>query len=135
MAKGAILPIHIDDPHQLLSTPKGALAADLHVQVVPAKGHHYEAIIVASSKNSRDHQITIPFGAPVSAQVVSPHLAVDVVGTQGKRLMPKLPRNTQRTTITHATLAALANNYRAMVKTGSVPRNRTLESGIGIKVE
>jgi len=77
MTKGAVLPIHIDDPHQLLQTPKGALASDLHVQVVTAKGHHYEAIIVASSKNSRDHQITLPFGTTVSVQVVCPHLAVD----------------------------------------------------------
>ena len=77
MARGAVIPIHINDPHQLLSTPKGAVASDLRIHVVTVKGHHYEAPIVASNKNGRDHQVTVPFGTPIQVQVISPHLAVN----------------------------------------------------------
>lgn len=79
MAKGAIIPIHVDDPHQLLaaSSAKAAGQTDLQFHIVTAKGHRYIAPVIATSKNGRDHAITIPFGTSLNVQVISPHLAVN----------------------------------------------------------
>jgi hypothetical protein len=77
MAKGAVLPIHINDPQGLLAAPTGAIAPDCRVQVVTAKGYRYEAAITAHTATGRDHTITVPFGATFTVQVISPHLAVN----------------------------------------------------------
>jgi hypothetical protein len=82
VAKGAILSIHVDDPHQLLAQPNSVIAPDLMFHVVTAKGHRYPARIVASSATSRDHTITIPFGAPITVKVFSPNLVIN--DTSGK---------------------------------------------------
>jgi hypothetical protein len=76
MAKGAVVPIHIADPNGLLATPSGVIAPDCRVEVVTAKGYRYEAPITAHDATSRDHAITLPFGAAVTVQVISPHLTV-----------------------------------------------------------
>jgi len=76
MAKGAVVPIHIADPNGLLMAPSGVIAPDCRVQVVTAKGYRYEAPITAHDATSRDHTITLPFGATVTVQVISPHLTV-----------------------------------------------------------
>ena len=78
MAKGAVIPIHIDDPHKLLdATASGPIAADCRFQIVTAKGFRHEAIVTARNGNGRDHVITVPFGTPLKLQVISPHLVVN----------------------------------------------------------
>ena len=77
MATGAVLTVHINDPNQLLAPVTGPLAADCHVQVVTAQGRRYEAIIADSTSTSRDHVITIPFGAAYTLQVISPKLVIN----------------------------------------------------------
>jgi hypothetical protein len=77
LTKGAVLPIHVDDPQQLLAPVKGIMAGDLQFHIVTAKGTHHLAYIVATNKTSRDHSITVPFGTPVTVQVYSPHLVVN----------------------------------------------------------
>jgi hypothetical protein len=77
MAKGAVLQIHVNDPQQLLAPTKGGFAPDLVFHVVTAKGHHYQAPIVASTKTSRDHTITIPFATTLTLQAISASLAVN----------------------------------------------------------
>ena len=77
MARGAVLPIHIDDPYQLLTPAKGAIDPNCRFFVVTAKGYRYDAVIVAQGGNSRDHTITLPFGATLNLQVFSPHLVIE----------------------------------------------------------
>ena len=78
MAKGAVIPIHVDDPHKLLdSTKHGPIAADCRIQIVTANGHRHEAVITARNVNGRDHVITVPFGTPLKLHVISPHLVVN----------------------------------------------------------
>jgi hypothetical protein len=76
MAKGAIVPIHLNDPQQLLASVSAAAEPDVMFHIVTAKGHHYPAIIVAQSATSRDHAVTVPFGTPLTLQVFSQHLVI-----------------------------------------------------------
>jgi hypothetical protein len=77
MAKGAVIPIHIDDPQSLLKPVTGPIDFDLQIHAVTAKGHHYNANIQASTATTRDHVITIPFGTAVTIQVLSGHFVVN----------------------------------------------------------
>jgi hypothetical protein len=77
MAKGAVLPIHIDDAQGLLAAATGVIAPDCRVQMVTSHGYRYDAVIVAQSATGRDHQITVPFGGQVTLQVIAPHLIVN----------------------------------------------------------
>ena len=76
MTKGAIVTVHVDDPRQLLSAANAAVQSDLRFQFVTAKGDRHDAVMTAHGKTSRDHSITLPFGAPMTLQVISPHLAI-----------------------------------------------------------
>ncbi len=77
LAHGAVIPIHIDDPLQLLAPAATAIDPACRFQIYTAKGAHFDAPIVARSATSRDYSITIPYGAPVTLRVLSPHLAVN----------------------------------------------------------
>jgi hypothetical protein len=82
MARGSIVTVHVNDPQQLLSATANAVESDLRFQFVTAKGHRYDAVITAHTKTSRDHTVTLPFGTPVTLQVINPHLIVhDETGT------------------------------------------------------
>ena len=81
MARGAIIPIHINDPQQLLKPVVGKTDPNLRVHLVTAKGFHYEAPIVGQTAGGRDHAATVPYGTLFSLQVLSPHL--NVAGASG----------------------------------------------------
>ena len=76
MPKGAIVTVHVDDPQHLLTPAPGAIQSDLRFQFVTAKGDRYDAVITAHNATSRDHSVTLPFGAAVTLQVMSPALAI-----------------------------------------------------------
>jgi hypothetical protein len=77
MAKGAVIPIHLADPQQLLKPAANATPLDCQIHLVTAKGMRYLAAIVAATATGRDHAVTVPFGTPFQLQVVSPHLTVN----------------------------------------------------------
>ena len=77
LARGAILPIHIDDPMALLTPVAGPVDFNLQVHIVTSKGLHYMARIQSSTAVSRDLAMTIPFGTPVTVLVQSAHLTVN----------------------------------------------------------
>ena len=77
LAQGAVLPIHIADPNGLLTAVTGSVASDCRVQMVTSKGYRYEAVVQAQSATGRDYAITVPFGASVTLQVISPNLTVN----------------------------------------------------------
>ena len=77
MARGAVVPIHVDDPLGLLQpvTPM-AVNFDFQVHLVTSKGLHHNASVQASSAVSGDFVVTFPFGTPVTLKVMSSHLKV-----------------------------------------------------------
>jgi len=77
MTKGAIVTVHVDDPQHLLAPSPGAVQSDLRFQFVTAKGDRYDAVITAHNQTSRDHTVTLPFGAPVTLQVVVPDYSAE----------------------------------------------------------
>jgi len=77
MARGAVIPIHIDDPQSLLKPVAGPIDFDLQIHAVTAKGHHYNANIESSTATTRNHVITVPFGTPVTIQVLTGHFVVN----------------------------------------------------------
>jgi len=76
MAKGAVLPVHVNDPLGLLKTVTGQVDFDLEVHVVTPNGAHYGAPIEAQTLSGRDYAIAIPFGAGVAVRVLSAHFTV-----------------------------------------------------------
>jgi len=77
MARGAVVPIHVNDPQSLLQPVAGSPnPPDFQVHVVTGKGFHYRAAVQASSANSRDLAVTVPFGAAVTLRVATAHLKV-----------------------------------------------------------
>jgi hypothetical protein len=76
MAKGAVLPIHVNDPLGLLKTVAGPVDFDLEIHVVTPNGAHYSAPIQAQTSSGRDYAIAIPFGAGVAVRVLSAHFTV-----------------------------------------------------------
>ena len=77
MARGAVISIHVNDPQSLLKPTAGPIDFDCQFHIVTAKGLHYIARIQASAAGGRDHAITVPFGAPVNLQAISPHLILE----------------------------------------------------------
>jgi hypothetical protein len=77
LARGAILPIHIDDPMALLTPAAGPVDFKLQVHIVTSKGLHYMARIQSSTAGSRNLAMTIPFGTPVTVLVQSANLIVN----------------------------------------------------------
>ncbi len=78
MTRGAVVPIHVNDPQSLLQPVAGSSSArDFQVHAVTGKGLHYRASVRDSSVNSRDLAVTIPFGAAVTLQVLTTHLKVN----------------------------------------------------------
>ena len=77
MAHGAVIPIHVNDPQGLLTPATTAIDLACQFHIVTARGLHYNATIQASSATGRDYSITVPFGAPVTLQAISPHLALN----------------------------------------------------------
>lgn len=76
LARGAVIPIHVNDPQGLLSPVAGAFDPNCRFDVVTAKGLHYPARIQAQSAGSQDHAATVPFGSALQLQVISPHLVL-----------------------------------------------------------
>jgi len=76
MAKGAVLPIHVNDPLGLLKTVTGPVDFDLEIHVVTPNGAHYGAPIQAQTSAGRDYAIAIPFGTGVAVRVLSAHFTV-----------------------------------------------------------
>jgi hypothetical protein len=77
MARGAVVPIHVDDPKGLLKSVTGPIDFDLQIHAVTSKGIHYNAAIQARGPLKRDHAITIPFDTSVSIRVLGSHLVVN----------------------------------------------------------
>ena len=77
MAAGAILPIHVADPNQLLTPVSGVIDPSCRFVMPTPHGYTYDAVIVNKSSTSRDHVITIPFGSALTMQVVCPHLVIN----------------------------------------------------------
>lgn len=77
MARGAVVPIHIDDPRGLLKAVTGPIDFDLQIHAVTGRGFHYNANLQASSPLSRDQAVTVPFGVPVSIHVLSTRFVVN----------------------------------------------------------
>ena len=77
MARGAVIPIHIDDPQSLLKPVTGPIDFDLQIHAVTTKGHHYNANIQASTATGRDHAVTVPYGTAVRIQVLTGHFVVN----------------------------------------------------------
>jgi len=78
LAQGAVIPIHVNDPQQLLKPILGGrVDTSCRIHLVTAKGMHYEAPIVAQSVGGRDHSATVPFGTPYSLQVLCPALSLN----------------------------------------------------------
>jgi hypothetical protein len=77
LARGAILPIHIDDPMALLQPAAGPVDFNLQVHIVTSKGLHYMARIQPSTTGGRNLAMTIPFGIPVTVLVRSTNLIVN----------------------------------------------------------
>jgi hypothetical protein len=77
MTRGAVIPIHVNDPQGLLAPSAGSMQMDCRFQVVAAKGLLYDAAIVARSATSRDYAITVPFGTQISVRAFSPNLMVN----------------------------------------------------------
>jgi hypothetical protein len=86
MAKGAVLPIHVNDPLGLLKTVTGPVDFDLEIHIVAPNGAHYAAPIQAQTSSGRDYAIAIPFGAGVTVRVLSAHFTV--TGQSGSALAP-----------------------------------------------
>jgi hypothetical protein len=77
VARGAVIPIHINDPQQLLQPVLGGRTdPNLRIHLVTARGFHYEAPIVAQAAGGRDHAATVPYGAAFSLLVLTPRLTV-----------------------------------------------------------
>ena len=76
MARGAVVPIHVNDPQGLLAAVTGPFNPNFRFDVVTAKGLHYPARIQAQSAAGQDHAVTIPFGSALQLQVISPHLVL-----------------------------------------------------------
>jgi hypothetical protein len=76
MTAGAVVPIHIDDPLQLLQPAASAVDLNCRVQLVTAQGYACDAVIVNGGPASRDLSITVPFNAAYTVRVISPHLAI-----------------------------------------------------------
>ena len=79
MARGAVVPVHIDDPLALLApVTASSINFDLQVHVVTNDGLHHNAPVQASSAVSRDYAATVPFGTAFTLQVMaSAHLKVN----------------------------------------------------------
>ena len=109
LARGAIVPIHVNDPQGLLTPVTGTVNAGsvnpgpvnpvslspgsinpaFRFDVVTAKGLHYPARIQAQSAAGQDHAVTIPFGSALQLQVICPHLVV--VDSTGKTVSASAP--------------------------------------------
>jgi hypothetical protein len=76
MAKGAVLPIHVNDPMGLLKAVTGAVDFDLEIHVVTPNGAHHGVPIQAQTSSGRDYAIAIPFGAGVAVRILSAHYVV-----------------------------------------------------------
>jgi hypothetical protein len=77
LARGAILPIPIDDPMALLQPVTGPVDLKLQVHIVTSKGLHYMARIQSSTAGGRNLAMTIPFDTPVTVLVRSANLTVN----------------------------------------------------------
>ena len=78
LAKGAVIPIHVNDPQQLLKPVRsGRVDPACRIHLVTAKGVHYEAVIVSQGAGSRDHATTVPYGTQFSLQVMCPGMSVN----------------------------------------------------------
>jgi hypothetical protein len=89
MARGAVIPIHVNDPQGLLPAAVGPFNPSCRFDVVTAKGLHYPARIQAQSIGSEDHAATIPFGAALQLQIISPHLVL--ADSSGKTVTSAAP--------------------------------------------
>jgi hypothetical protein len=57
MARGAVVPVHMDDPLALLKPVAGPIDFDLQIHAITSKGHHYKAPVQTSGPLSREHAI------------------------------------------------------------------------------
>jgi hypothetical protein len=89
MAHGLVIPIHLNDPQGLLTPAKGPIDFACQFHIVTAKGLHYNANIQSSNTTGRDHAVTVPYGAPVTIQVISPHLTLN--GPSGAAVSAQAP--------------------------------------------
>lgn len=78
MMRGAVIPIHVNDPQTLLQPVTGSsIAPDFQGHAVTGKGLHYRASVQNTSANNRDLAVTVPFGTAVTLQVVTSRLKVN----------------------------------------------------------
>ena len=89
MARGAVVPIRVNDPQGLLTAVTGPFNPNCRFDVVTAKGLHYPARIQAQSAAGEDHAVTIPFGSALQLQVISPHLVL--ADSSGKTVSAAAP--------------------------------------------
>jgi hypothetical protein len=74
MARGAVVPIHVDDPLALLQpVTESSIASDFQVHLITNKGLHHNASVQASSATSRDLAVTVPFDTAVTLRVMTNH--------------------------------------------------------------
>jgi len=104
LTHGAVIPIHVNDPQQLMTPATGPVAMDCRFQIVTAKGYRYDAAITAHSATSRDYEITVPYGTAFSLQVIAPHLVVsgsagEPVAAAGESVLA--PAGTSLQTLNH----------------------------------
>jgi Carboxypeptidase regulatory-like domain len=86
MARGAVVPVHIDDPLALLKPVAGPIDFDLQIHAITNKGHHYNAPVQTSGPLSREYAITLPFGSSVRFQVLSSRFTIN--DQSGKSVPP-----------------------------------------------
>ena len=82
LARGAIIPIHVNDPQGLLAPASRAFDRNCEFHIVTPRGLHYSARIQDSSPSGRNHAITVPFGSSFTLQVIAAHFVL--ADTAGK---------------------------------------------------
>jgi hypothetical protein len=105
LKKGAVVPVRVDDPGQLLTQHEGKMrGAHLLMGISNDASSFAPAVVVSKDPNGRDHQIIIPFNTAVKIVVYSSFFQLsDAAGMP----LPKtavnipvlVPRGQQPTTI------------------------------------
>ena len=82
LPRGAVIPIHVNDPQGLLAPRSGSFDRNCEFHIVTPRGLHYSARIQDSGPSGRNHAITVPFGSSFTLQVMAAHFVL--ADTAGK---------------------------------------------------
>lgn len=103
LLKGAVLPIHLDDPGKLLKTATGQIDWSCQIYAVTERGIHHNVQIQNGTGAGRDHAITVPFETKLALRVLAKDVSVvDPAGAflQSRGSMFTIPAGSTPSTIT-----------------------------------